>query len=102
MLFDRTDRSFDPSVLVRIRHLGSSDFLVERDFSIEEKDIRGLDGESKGLHEITVRGKLRQSQVRMWWPNGEGEQNLYQLTVTLRDQQSGKDLTEKTVQVRPR
>jgi beta-mannosidase len=44
----------------------------------------------------TVRFNIRVADIQLWWPNGCGEQNLYEGSVALKDT-SGKVIDERTV-----
>ena len=92
MLFESTNRHFLGRLHVQMHDQETRDLLTEIDFIPE--DVVTLEDD---LLQITARGRIKADLVRVWWPNGQGEQPLYDVTATL----SGPDavVSEKTIQV---
>lgn len=84
-------------VEVEIESTSEAKAEVEVELSFRGKQV----GAAKRLLELepgsnTVRFNIRVADVQLWWPNGLGEQNLYDGKVTLKDA-SGKVIDSQAV-----
>jgi len=88
----------DVEVVAKVEALSSKDILVlvslSNGDSVYEKKIP-----IKSVKECRVAFKIKNPQL--WWPNGEGEQNLYKLEVKILDEQNViLDAAQKKVGIR--
>jgi beta-mannosidase len=91
------DESAKLSVKIEVR----SDFRGRGFIAVwyEQTLLGGLEAKlKKGIH--TFETVIEIQEPRLWWPNGLGKANLYQLRVTLENEDSHLDTREVTIGIR--
>ena len=105
VLYAYNDNTLD-NMLIRQNHLSGSvdlDFTLEGKGSFENTYARILVSHGKDTYSCEikgVRGSLRIDNPKLWWPNGYGEQNLYNIKAELYENGKVIDTLEKTIGLR--
>lgn len=87
-------RSFTGNLAVEIEDAkGNVVFDETKDFSHDENENADLT-----YFTITMDGKISRSGINQWWPNGQGNPNMYKLTAKVYDQ-SGEETSRKRIKV---
>ena len=79
---------------VRLVHRVTREVLAQMEL-IPENPIL----EEDGLQKVVINGQIKEELVRVWWPNGEGDQDLYELTTTIANPDTKEKVSKKTIQV---
>jgi beta-mannosidase len=105
VLYAYNDNTLD-NMLIRQNHLSGAvdlDFTLEGKGSFENTYARILVSHGKDTYSCEikgVRGSLRIDNPKLWWPNGYGEQNLYNIKAELYENGKVIDTLEKTIGLR--